>query len=155
MLLCVPEHPTYAGSLQVHGLRPGRRYAFRLVCLPVVLPPLTTPPSQPSSQPVAFATPATVPIAPQPVTLSGRGRTNLTVSSPQSFPAHAWRMPPMSSCQGCIVLLVSDTPHHVTVGMLVCSSNGKSLKTQGVETYSSTTCKWPIQVTPKSHSQTR
>jgi len=28
---------------------------------------------------VAFATPATVPVAPQPVTLSGRGRTNLTV----------------------------------------------------------------------------
>ncbi|KAL0040936.1 hypothetical protein WJX79_010532 [Trebouxia sp. C0005] len=71
----------YKGTVlitQVHALRPGRRYAFRLVCSPVVLPPLTAPRSQPTSQPVAFATPATVPVAPQPVTLSGRGRTNLT-----------------------------------------------------------------------------
>ncbi|KAL3147790.1 Fibronectin type III domain-containing protein 3B, variant 2 [Trebouxia sp. C0010 RCD-2024] len=63
---------------QVRNLRPGRRYAFRLVCIPVVPPELTAPASQPTSPPVAFANPATVPGAPQPPRLGGRGRTNLT-----------------------------------------------------------------------------
>lgn len=73
------QHTSNDGVLQVRNLRPGRRYAFRLVCIPVVPPELTAPASQPTSPPVAFANPATVPGAPQPPRLGGRGRTNLTV----------------------------------------------------------------------------
>ena len=73
-------------ALQVCNLRPGRRYAFRLVCISDLPPQLTPPASQPTSPPVAFANPATVPCAPLAPRLGGRGRTNLTVGvdSPQA-----------------------------------------------------------------------
>ena len=68
-------------ALQVCKLRPGRRYAFRLVCTPEIPPELMPPASQPTSPPVAIATPATVPGAPQaPKYGGGRVRTSLTVS---------------------------------------------------------------------------
>lgn len=66
-------------AFQVCKLRPGRRYAFRLVCVLDIPPTLTPPASQPTSPPVAFANPATVPGAPLAPKLGGRGRTNLTV----------------------------------------------------------------------------
>ena len=79
-IILLQNNLSSAPIVQVHGLQPGRRYAFRSVCTlhhsKAVLPKQF----QIVSLPAAFATPATVPAAPQPVTLSGQGRTFLIVS---------------------------------------------------------------------------
>lgn len=111
-------------TLQVCKLRPGRRYAFRLVCV-LDIPPALTPPASPlTSFPVAFANPATVPGAPLAPKLGGRGRTNLTVGV--------------------------DIPWVLSVGSILCrvvnfgllhSGGGLSLKIQVAEMCMSTTSK--------------
>lgn len=67
-------------STQVHGLKPGRRYAFRMLCCPEVVSPLSQPPPQTPSPPIAIATPAREPDAPALPSLSARARTSLIVS---------------------------------------------------------------------------
>lgn len=111
-------------ALQVCKLRPGRRYAFRLVCILDIPPTLTPPASPPTSPPVAFANPATVPGAPLAPKLGGRGRTNLTVG------VHLpW------------VLSVSSLHCQIMTLGLLHSGGGQSLKIQVAGTYMSITSK--------------
>ena len=65
---------------QVRDLRPGRKYAFRIVVHPIVKPPYAQPPAQPPSPVVVFETPATVPGPPPPVAPSRTERTALMVA---------------------------------------------------------------------------
>ncbi|CAK0735929.1 hypothetical protein CVIRNUC_000663 [Coccomyxa viridis] len=59
---------------QVRNLRPGRRYAYRIVIKPDVVPPWADPPEQPPSAAEIYETPATVPMPPKPIKCTRRER---------------------------------------------------------------------------------
>ncbi|KAK9824568.1 hypothetical protein WJX72_011385 [[Myrmecia] bisecta] len=66
-------------SAQVPGLRPGRRYAFRVTVVPLVTPPWAPAgPQPPSFPPLIVDTPPTAPTPPHAPHLAGKSRTTLT-----------------------------------------------------------------------------
>ncbi|KAK9833069.1 hypothetical protein WJX74_006307 [Apatococcus lobatus] len=66
-------------NTQVNGLRPGRKYAFRLQIHPIIVPPWSAPPEpQEPSPPMTCSTPATAPSPPHAPTVSARDRRILT-----------------------------------------------------------------------------
>ena len=78
---------------QVRNLRPGRRYAYRIVIKPDVVPPWADPPEQPPSAAEIYETPATVPMPPKPIKCTRRERAAFEVCVP-SVPSTlraAWR----------------------------------------------------------------
>ena len=66
-----------ATYVQVKGLRPGRNYAVRVVCQPVVTDPIVMVQLAPPSDILLVRTTATAPSAPAPPTLTGRQRNSL------------------------------------------------------------------------------
>ena len=67
---------------QVRNLRPGRRYAYRIVIKPDVVPPWADPPEQPPSAAEIYETPATVPMPPKPIKCTRRERAAFEVCTP-------------------------------------------------------------------------
>ena len=67
---------------QVRNLRPGRRYAYRIVIKPDVVPPWADPPEQPPSAAEIYETPATVPMPPKPIKCTRRERAAFEVCVP-------------------------------------------------------------------------
>ncbi len=77
---CVGVWGDQRGALaQVRDLRPGRKYAFRVVVHAVVVPPYGQPPAQPPSPVVVFETVPTVPAPPPPPEPTRKERTALMV----------------------------------------------------------------------------
>jgi len=70
----------YSGAatyVQVKGLRPGRNYAVRVICKPVVTDPVVMVQLAPESDILVVRTPATPPSAPEPPVLAIRQRNSL------------------------------------------------------------------------------
>ncbi len=63
----------------MRSLRPGRRYAYRIVVKPHAVPPWAEPPEQAPSAPEVYETPATVPLPPKPMRCTRRERAAFEV----------------------------------------------------------------------------
>ena len=66
---------------QVRNLRPGRRYAYKIVIKPHVVPPWADLPEQAPSAAEVYETPATVPMPPKPIKCTRRERAAFEVYS--------------------------------------------------------------------------
>lgn len=80
--MLLPPFVQYLGPatyVQVKGLRPGRRYAVRVCCQPIVSDETVVVCLAKPSEVVVLETPATLPDAPLPPVLANRQRNQLKV----------------------------------------------------------------------------